>query len=154
MYSASSANSPRPKPLSAKAIECDGGFLYAYIQMAILLNVERKYDENEANLRQALSRFPEEWELHYQSGAAYAGLKDYGNAEGEYLKAQSINAAALPTEFHVKLADAYLQQKQWEKAYTEMRSYLGSDPSGEFADETRTLMRRMESAGVVHPAAP
>lgn len=145
---------PSAEAAFRKAIGCDGGFLYAYIQMAILLNVERKYDENEANLRQALSRFPEEWELHYQSGAAYAGLKDYGNAEGEYLKAQSINAAALPTEFHVKLADAYLKQQQWEKGYAEMRSYLGSDPSGEFAAETRTLMKRMESAGVVHPAAP
>jgi tetratricopeptide (TPR) repeat protein len=145
---------PSAEAAFRKAIGCDGGFLYAYIQMAILLNVERKYEENEANLRQGLGRFPGEWELHYQLGVTYAGLKDYGNAEGEYLKAQAINPSALPAEFHVKLADTYLKQKAWAKAYAEMQSYLRSDPGGEFADETRSLMKRMESAGVVRTAEP
>lgn len=132
-----------------KAIECDSGFLEAYVQLAVLLDLQGKYSESEANLRQGLGHFPNQWQLHYQLGAALDGLKDYQKAEQEYLKAQSINPTALPPEFHVKLADVYLKQKEWEKAYAEMQAYLRVDPNGEFAQETHSLMKRMESAGVL-----
>ena len=134
-----------------KSMECDSGFLQAYVQLGILLNLEGKYAENDVNLRQGLAHFPNEWQLRYQLGAAYDGLKEYEKAEEEYLKAQSINPVP-PSEFHVKLADVYLKQKKFDKAYAEMQTYLRADPKGQFAEETKSLMRRMESAGVVGSA--
>jgi Flp pilus assembly protein TadD len=135
-----------------KSIECDAGFLEAYIQLAILLNLEGKYADNKLNLQQGLGHFPDDWQLHYQLGVASDGLKDYAKAEEEYLKAQSINPTP-PPEFHVKLADVYLKRKEFEKAYGEMQTYLRLAPNGEFAEETKSLMKRMESAGVVQPEA-
>jgi len=134
-----------------KSIECDAGFLEAYVQLAILLNVEGKYADSKLNLEQGLGHFPDDWQLHYQLGVAYDGAKDYEKAEEEYLKAQSINPTP-PAELHVKLADVYLKRKEFEKAYAEMQTYLRLAPNGEFAEETKSLMKKMESAGVVRGA--
>jgi tetratricopeptide (TPR) repeat protein len=134
-----------------KAIDCDAGFLEAYLQSAILLNLEGKFADNELNLQQGLGHFPNDWQLHYQLGVASDGLKDYAKAEEEYLKAQSINPTP-PAEVHVKLADVYLKRKEFEKAYGEMQTYLHLAPNGEFAEETKSLMKKMESAGVVRGA--
>lgn len=134
-----------------KSIECDAGFLEAYVQFGILLNLEGKYAESEQNLQQGLGHFPNDWQLHYQLGVAYDGVKDFEKAEGEYLKARAINPTP-PPEFYVKLADVYLKRREFEKAYSEMQSYLRVAPNGEFAEETKSLMKRMESAGVVRGA--
>ena len=134
-----------------KSIECDAGFLEAYVQLAILLNVEGKYADSKLNVEQGLGHFPDDWQLHYQLGVAYDGAKDYEKAEEEYLKAQSINPTP-PAELHVKLADVYLKRKEFEKAYAEMQTYLRLAPNGEFAEETKSLMKKMESAGVVRGA--
>jgi tetratricopeptide (TPR) repeat protein len=131
-----------------KAIQCDAGFLEAYVQSGILLNLEGKYTDSELNLQQGLGHFPNDWQLHYQLAVAYDGVKDYAKAEEEYLKVQSINSTP-PPDFHVKLADVYLKRKEFEKAYAEMQTYLRVAPNGEFAEETQSLMKRMESAGVV-----
>lgn len=131
-----------------KSLECDSSFLEAYVQFGILLNLEGKYAESEQNLQQGLGHFPNEWQLHYQLGVAYDGVKDFEKAEGEYLKARAINPTP-PPAFYVKLADVYLKRKDFEKAYTEMQTYLRVAPNGEFAEETKSLMKRMESAGVV-----
>jgi tetratricopeptide (TPR) repeat protein len=134
-----------------KALECDSGFIEAYAQQGILFNQEHRYTENEASLRRALARFPNQWELYYQLAVAHDGLKNYEKAIEEYLKVEALNPAP-PPDVHVKLADDYLKQKEYGKAYAEMQAYLRVDPKGEFAAETRSLMQRMEAAGVV-PAA-
>jgi Tfp pilus assembly protein PilF len=131
-----------------KSIACDGGFLEAYVQLAILLNVENKYEENETAIPQGLSHFPGEWQLYYQLGTAYRGSKQYDKAEQAFLKAQSINSN-LPPDFHMRLADAYLRQKKYEQAYAEMQNYLRADPNGSYAAETKSLMKRLESSGMV-----
>lgn len=134
-----------------KSIACDAGFLEAYIQLAILLNVENNYAENEAGIQEGLRHFPSEWQLYYQLGIAERGAGQLDKAEQAYLKAQSINPA-VPPEFHVKLADVLLRQKKYQKAYAEMQAYLHTDPDGRFADETKSLMRRLESSGMVSGA--
>jgi tetratricopeptide (TPR) repeat protein len=131
-----------------KSIECDAGFLEAYIELAILFNVEGKYAENEASLKEGLSRFPNEWQLHYQLGVTERGIGQLKKAEAAYLKAQSINPA-VPAEFHVKLADVLLREKKYDKAYAEMQAYLRAVPNGSFAGETKALMNRLETSGLV-----
>ena len=131
-----------------KAIACDAGFLEAYIQLGILLNIENKFLENEAGLQTGIVHFPTEWQLYYQLGVAERGQGKLDKAEEAYLKAQSINSA-VPAEFHVKLADVYLRRKRYEKAYAEMQAYLQADPMGRFADETKALMKRVESSGML-----
>ena len=77
----------------------------------------------------------------------------YAAAEQEFLKAESLNAA-LPTEVHVRLADVYVKQSAYVKAYAEMQAYLRAEPNGPYAAKVRNLMHQMESDRAVPSAQP
>ena len=133
-----------------KSIHCDGEFLEPYIQLGILLDVERKYSESESILRQGLRVAQSDWQLYYRLGDAHQGLGKYQEAEQEYLKAESLSAA-VPPEVHIRLADAYLQQKEYDQAYTEMQTYLRIAPDGPLAGQTRSLLQRLDSMRKSNP---
>lgn len=132
-----------------KALECDGGFLEAYIQLGLLLNLQKKFSESESVLQAGLGHFPSAWQLHYQRAAAAYGLGRYAEAMQHYLRAQSLNEA-VPKEIHVRLADIYVQQKEYGKAYAELGAYLRAEPEGRFAKKVAEVMTRMEREGVLH----
>jgi tetratricopeptide (TPR) repeat protein len=127
-----------------KSIHCDGEFLEPYIQLGILLDVEKKYSESESILQQGLRVAQSKWELYYRLGDAHQGLGKYREAEQEYLKAESLSAA-VPPEVHIRLADAYLQQREYDRAYTEMQTYLQVAPDGPLAGQTRSFLQRVDS---------
>ena len=131
-----------------KSIKCDGGYLEAYLQLAILLKGQKRYKECETALEQGLRWFPSEWRLHYQLGNAKEGLGDYETAEQEFLKAQTLNAE-LPPAFHLRLADLYRNWKKYDPARAEMEAYLRVDPNGQLAEATRTTLREMQASGLV-----
>ena len=134
-----------------KAIECDAGFLAAHVQLAILLNHEKRFAESQADLKEVLGRFPGAWQLSYQLATAHYGLGRYREAEQEYLKAQSLSSE-IPAEIHVRLADIYTQHGAYDKAYAELQAYLHAEPQGRFAAKVTEVMQRMETAGVSGPA--
>lgn len=131
-----------------QAIKCDGGYLEAYIQLAILLNAQAKYEASQTALQAGLRRFPDEWQLYYQLGMAQGAVGAYAKAEESYLKAESIHPA-VPPEFHLRLANACLNRKEYDKAYAEMQAYLSAEPNGRAAEQAKRIMRQMEASGVL-----
>jgi tetratricopeptide (TPR) repeat protein len=137
-----------------KALDCDADYLNAYNELGQLYYNERKYKESEAILKEGLRRSPMSWQFYYQLGANDFHLGQYRTAEQEYLKAASLSSA-VPAEIHVKLADVYLKQYAYDKAYGEMQTYLRDEPEGRFAEKLKGVMRQMESDHVLqanHPA--
>ncbi len=134
-----------------KAIECDQGFLDAYLQLGQIFNAQKKYGESETLLQQGRRHSASAWQFHYQLGVAHYGLRQYDKAEEDYLKVQSLNATP-PPELHVKLADVYLKRGKYEKAYHEMQSYLRAEPGGRFATKVKNIMQQMESDGILSAA--
>jgi len=130
------------------SIKCDGGFLDAYLQLAVLLKGQKKYQECAVTLEQGLRQFPNEWRLHYRFANAKEGLGEYETAEQEYLKTQALNAQ-LPSAFHLQLADFYRNWKKYDKAQAEMEAYLRADPHGEFAESTRKTLKELRASGLV-----
>ena len=49
----------------------------------------------------------------------------------------------------MKVADVYLAQEAYDKAYAEMQAYLQAQPSGRFAEKIRKIIREMGAAGVL-----
>jgi tetratricopeptide (TPR) repeat protein len=143
-------NVPSAEAALRKSISCDADYLEAYSRLGILLDNTNRYSESEKILEEGLRRFPNSWDLHYQLAAACAGLEQFDKAEEQYLKVRSLNPAP-PAELHVRLADLFQRMKNYEKAYVEMQVYLKEDPNGRFADRTRTVIRKMESSGMIHP---
>ncbi len=135
-----------------KARECDPDFPDAYLEQGALMNVQKRYSESIAVLQEGVRRAPTAWEFYYQLGVAQAGLEQYAAAEQNFSKAYSFNPHP-PPDFHVKLADVYLKEKSFDKAYEEMGKYLQDEPNGRFAPRIKQIRAQMESSGVLHAAA-
>jgi tetratricopeptide (TPR) repeat protein len=136
-----------------KALQCDPDYLDAYIELAQLYYNEKKYQESELVAQDGLRRSPGAWQFYYQLGADHYHLGLYAKAEQEYLKAQTLSAS-VPAEIHVKLADVYLKQAAYDKAYHEMGAYLLLEPGGRFAPELKRVMQKMESDHILTASHP
>jgi tetratricopeptide (TPR) repeat protein len=145
---------PASEAALKKALECDPDYLDAYNELGQLYYNEKKYRDSEAILQEGLRRSPSAWQFYYQLGGDHYHLGLYPKAEQEYLKAESLSSA-VPAEIHVKLADVYLKQSAYDKAYAEMQAYVSAEPGGRVAAKLRNVMHQMESDRVVqavHPA--
>ena len=131
-----------------KSLACDPGYVDAYVDLGQLLNAEKRFGEALPVLEQGARLSPASWQFYYEMGMAQYGLKHYSEAESEYLKAQSLNSNP-PAELDVKLADIYLKNGAFDKAYTKMQEYLKAEPQGRFAPRIREIMKQMQSSGVV-----
>lgn len=127
-----------------KALECDPDYLDTYNELGQLYYNEKRYQDSEAILQEGLRRSPQSWQFYYQLGADHYHLGQYNKAEQEYLKAQSLSPS-VPEEIHVKLADVYLKQYAYDKAYAEMQAYVRAEPNGRYAAKLKSVMRQMES---------
>jgi tetratricopeptide (TPR) repeat protein len=135
-----------------KSIHCDGEFLEPYVQLGILLDMEKKYSEGESILQQALRVAPSDWQPYYRLAAVHQHSGKYKEATDEYLKAESLSGT-VPVEVHLRLADTYLQQKEYDQAYTEMQAYLKIAPDGPLANQTRSLLPQVDSMRKSNPQA-
>jgi len=135
-----------------KAIECDAGFSSACLKLGELYNAELRFRESAQVLEGGLRLDPGSWKFHYQLAGAYDGLATYARAEAEYLMSESLTPPA-PPDVHVKLADVYSKERQFGRAYGEMKAYLAADPNGRFAGKVREVMKQMRAAAVAARAA-
>jgi tetratricopeptide (TPR) repeat protein len=136
-----------------KSISCDTGYIDAYLGLGQLLNAERRFDEAVPALEQGLRQAPNSWQFYYQTGVAQYGLKHYDLAEQQFGKAKSMTPVP-PAELDAKLADVYLKENSFQKAYVSMQDYLKVDPDGPFAPRIKVIMKQMESSGVLQAQAP
>ncbi|HEY6271770.1 MAG TPA: tetratricopeptide repeat protein [Terriglobales bacterium] len=134
-----------------QAIQCDPGFPDAFASLGRVLNSEKRFTESETALQQGLRLSPKRWELYDELASAHYNLGLYSEATKEWLQVEALNPEA-PSELHAKLAAAYLQQGDPERAYAEMQAYVRAEPDGHFATQARNLMRQIESSGAVHSA--
>jgi tetratricopeptide (TPR) repeat protein len=131
-----------------KSLACDPGYVDASVELGQLLNAEKRFSEAVPVLEQATRLSPGSWQFYYELGTAHYGLKQYRAAESEFLKAQSLNSS-LSSAVNVKLADVYLKEGAYDKAYAKMQEYLKAEPQGRFAPHIREIMKQMESSGVL-----
>ncbi len=47
------------------------------------------------------------------------------------------------------MADVYLKEKSYDKAYSHMDEYLKADPDGRFAAKIKNIMQQMKASGVL-----
>ena len=143
-------DSPRAEAPLKKAIECDPDFVEPYLHLGRLFNAEHRYVESRKVLAEGVRRAPSSWQLYYHLGQADEGLKNYPLAEQELLRALSFGPD-VSAAVHEKLADVYLKENTYDKAYAEMGAYLRIAPNGQYAGRMRAVMQELESAGLAHP---
>jgi len=133
-----------------KAIECDPGFTDPYLQLGLVYISQKNFKASLAELTEGTRHAPAAWQFYFQMGVAHYGLGQFHDAEQDFLKARSFDPPQ-QDDIQVKLADVYLKEGQYAKAYSEMETYLAANPQGRFADKIKDIMHQMESRGAVHP---
>ena len=141
--------SPQAEAPLKKAIECDPDFVEPYLHLGRLFNAQHRHLEGREVLAEGVRRAPSSWQLYYHLGQADEDLKNYPLAEQELLRALSFGPR-VSAPVHEKLADVYLRENAYDKAYAEMRAYLQAAPDGPYAARIRVVMLELESAGHVH----
>jgi len=137
-----------------KARECDPDYINSYIVLGQMLNSQKRFADSERILQEGVRRSPGSWQFCYQLGVAYYGLGQYSKAQTEYQRVLELNPTP-PPDFRVKLADLYLKEKAYDKAYPQMDEYLKAEPNGRFAGKIKNIMRQMKASGVLgQPEAP
>jgi tetratricopeptide (TPR) repeat protein len=136
-----------------KALACDPDYLDVYSELGQLYFDEKKYQDSQAVVEQGIRRSPASWQFYFQSGANHFHLGQYGKAEDDYLKAESFNSS-LPPIVHVRLADVYLKEYAYAKAFSEMQAYLQVEPAGPYAAKIKSLMQQMMADHVVPLTKP
>jgi len=136
-----------------KSISCDAGYLDAYLELGQLLNAEKRFAESVPVLEQGLRQSPASWQFYYEAGVAQYGLSQYDIALKQFEKARALTAQP-SAELDVKLADVYVKENSFQKAYASMQDYLKLEPEGALAPRIKTIMKQMESSGVLQAQAP
>jgi Flp pilus assembly protein TadD len=151
MVLGSEAESREAEAALKKAIECDPGFADAYLQLGLVYISQKNYQASLTELTEGTRHAPAAWQFYFQIGIAHYALGQFHEAEQDFLKAQSFNPPQ-QEDIQIKLADVYLKEGQYGKAYSEMQTYLAANPQGRFAEKIKDIMHQMESTGAVHPA--
>lgn len=131
-----------------KARECDPDYIDSYIVLGQMLNSQERFADSERILQEGVRRSPGSWQFYYQLGVAYYGLGQYSKAQTEYQRVLELNPTPAP-DFRVKLADLYLKEKAYDKAYSQMEEYLKAEPHGRFAARVKSIMEQMKASGVL-----
>jgi tetratricopeptide (TPR) repeat protein len=142
-------NSPQAEAPLRKAIECDRDYVDAYLHLGQLLNAQKRFSESRSVLAEGVRRAPGSWPLLYYLGQADEGLLNYPLAEEEFLRALAFGSGDRAI-IHEKLADLYLKQRLYDKAYAQMQAYLEASPNGGYAARIKMVMQQLESKGLVH----
>ncbi|HEV2426520.1 MAG TPA: tetratricopeptide repeat protein [Terriglobia bacterium] len=136
-----------------KSISCDAGYLDAYLELGQLLNAEKRFGESEPVLEDGLRQAPASWQFYYEAGVAEYGLARYDQAKQQFEKAKALTSQP-SADLDVKLADVYVKEHSFQKAYASMQDYLKVQPEGPLAPRIKTIMKQMESSGVLQAQAP
>lgn len=134
--------------LLRKSLKCDPEYLDSYIELGQFLDAQGKFSEGQAVLEEGVRRSPSTWQFYYELGLAEFRRGDYERAEASFNKVKFFNHSP-PAELYVKLADLYVKERAFPKAYGAMQEYLRAAPKGRYAARVKSIMQQMETAGVV-----
>lgn len=133
-----------------KSIECDGQFLDAYSGLAELYKDEGKASDAEAVLRLGIQRSPATWQFYDRLGLLHYSMKEFNKSEDDFQRVLVINPHA-PPDVHAHLANAYLKEEKFDKAYGEMMEYMKLDPTGRFAPSIKRVAKVLEDHRLISP---
>ncbi len=126
------------------AIQADPTFGPAYVYLADLYNVERRFDDALAIMQQANSQHSGSWSGQYETAWALLGNKQYDRA----LKIAEAGLRSNPDQkslLHLARAHALAGLRMFPQAIRELQTYLTSHPPENNAQQARSLLEEIES---------
>ncbi len=116
----------------------------AMVSLGEVYRRQKKYDHGTKVLAEALKIDNNSWESNFTLGRIYWELKDIINA-GKYV-ARTIELQPDLAEAHLLAGNIFMRAGLPANALIEYQEYLRLAPSGEFAEQTQTLVAKLKKS--------
>jgi hypothetical protein len=128
-----------------KAISIEPQYVAPYISLANLQLLQEKDEDAVATAEKALQLEPGNPMAGFVAAAGNFNLNRLDAAEKNALEAEPRAAGSMP-QLHALLADIFLQKHDDQKAASYIRTYLKESPKGQFADQLKKDLQRIDAA--------
>jgi len=135
------------------AVKADPTFAQAYMLLGATFNQMGRYDEALRSLDRSSMYDPKSWQCSYEMSKAWMGKHDYAHAIQQLNRAESLGAAKVAGQLHLLKGYAFMGQKQFDQARTELQAYLTAEPNGNLAGSVRAALAQIETQMTQSPTA-
>jgi tetratricopeptide (TPR) repeat protein len=115
-----------------------GDGIYPYINLADLYSEGKRFDEAQALLQQALTKYPTDGDLHFALGLVYFNQGNLGEAERHGLDAHS--KSHRNPDVHLMLSKIFLKQRKYPELRIQLETYLVENPKSPSAGQVRMTL--------------
>jgi tetratricopeptide (TPR) repeat protein len=126
------------------ALERDPGFTDASYNLAVTYQKLGLHEKASTVLENLVLRHPNNADYYFALGHSYFRTESLDRAEKSFLKALSIDPDHLKSLF--SLATVYEKEGKIEEARVRLAEYIVRDPEGEWAEEARSRLERLNRA--------
>jgi tetratricopeptide (TPR) repeat protein len=127
-----------------KAIQLDKTSAPAYVGLGSVENERHNFPEAEKNLKQAVQLAPNSADAYLELGRTYWGMSNWDAADASLRKA--IQLRPIDSAEHLLHANVLLRKRDAPGALAEFKESLRLDPTGPFADQTKQMIDKIETA--------
>ncbi|ABF42616.1 TPR repeat protein [Candidatus Koribacter versatilis Ellin345] len=135
------------------AVKADPNFAQAYMLLGAAFNQLGRYDEALRSLDRGSMYDPKSWQVSYEMSKAWMGKHDYVHAIQQLNRTESLGAVRIAGQVHLLKGYAFMGQKQFEQAQTELQAYLTSEPQSKMAGSVRAALAQIQTQMAQSPAA-
>ena len=127
-----------------KAMQLDKTSVPAFVGLGSVENERHNFPEAEKHLKQAVQLAPNSADAHFELGRTYWATSNWDAADTSLRKA--IQLRPNDSAEHLLHANILLRKRDAPGALTEFKESLRLDPTGPFADETKQMIDKIETA--------
>ncbi len=135
------------------AVKADPAYGEAYMLLGAAFNQMGRYDEALRSLDRGSMYQPKSWQCAIEMSKAWMGKHDYAHAIQQLNRAETLGAAKIAGQVHLLKGYAFMGQKEFDQAKTELQAYLTTEPNGKLAGSVRAALAQMQTQMAHSPAA-
>jgi len=128
-----------------EAVRLDPYSVTSLVELGSVYNSLGRHDDALQVLGAAFRLAPHSWQVHFETGRAYLGKREFSRSLAAAEKAIKLSERDFPP-LHLLRGSALLALNQMPAAEAEFEKYLGSQSSGEEAAQARHAVDRLRAA--------
>ena len=135
---------PDAESVLSKGVKKSPDDFYANFYLGVTFNSEQKFLDAERVLRKALEKKHGSAEANYELSRALMGQGKWQDAEAPAAQCNKISPEFAPVQ--VVLGNISLRKRDANAALQHFREYLRLDPKGQFSQQTKDMVAKIEAA--------
>lgn len=125
-----------------KALQLQSGEGRTYFLLAAVYNETARFDDALRTLNEGVRLAPNAWQGYFEMSKALLGKNQFADALRQATKGLELNPSF--AMLHLIKGDCFAGLKDYEKAITEMQTYLSADPTGSMSSQVRAAIAKLK----------